>query len=155
MEYHGRRIKREIREIPRAKFMAAFFLTAFIFVLVLLTNNYFNEIRLNRLNSIYSDTKIDVMDAEMQYNILSESPCIALNFEPMTDELFELGNKLTDMEDQLGKNNKEVLNLKKYYSILETRQWLFIKKASKECKIDAKPILFFYSNEEYCRDCEQ
>jgi len=155
MVFPGKRIKMDIRSIPRDRFLAAFFLTAFIFVLAILLNNYFNEIRLNRLNSIYNDARIDVMNAEVQYNILSENPCLALNFEPMTNELFELGGKLTTMEDRLGKDNEEVLNLKKYYSILEAKQWLFLKKASKECKINTKPILFFYSNEEDCKNCEQ
>ncbi len=143
------------RNIPKIRFLTAFFLAAFIFLLIILVNNYFSEAKLSRLNSIYNDARIDVMDADVQYSILSENPCQALNFEPMTNELFELGNKLTTMEERLGKNNKEVLDLKKYYSILEARQWLFLKKASKECKINTKPILFFYSNEEDCGDCEQ
>lgn len=143
------------RNIPKSRFLAALFLTALIFLAVILTNNYFTETKLNRLNSIYSDIRIDVMDADAQYSILSENPCQALNFEPMTNELFELGNKLTDMEERLGKNNKEVLDLKRYYSILEAKQWLFLKKASKECNMTTNPILFFYSNQEDCNSCEQ
>lgn len=141
--------------IPKGRFLAAFFLTAFIFLLIIVINNYFNEAKLNQLNSLYNDVRIDVLDAEVQYGVLSENPCLALNFAPMTDELFELGGKLTGMEERLGKENKQVLDLKKYYSIIEARQWLFLKQASKECKINATPILFFYSNKQDCELCEQ
>lgn len=143
------------RQISKPRFLAAFFLTAFIFLLVIVTNNYFNEARMNKLNSIYNDIRIDALNAEVQYEIISENPCVALNFEPMNDELFDLGEKLTAMEESLGKNNQQVLDLKKYYSILETRQWLFVKKASKQCNKNATPIMFFYSNQEDCGDCEQ
>ena len=142
------------RNIPKSKFLAAFFITAFIFLLIIVTNNYFNDVKLNKLNSIYNDIRIDALNAEIQYAIISENPCLGLNFEPISNELSELGNKLTSMENQLGKKNKQVLDLKKYYSVLEIRQWLFVKKASNDCDENATPILFFYSNEEDCDVCE-
>lgn len=142
------------REFPRAKFIAAFFLTAFIFLLIITTNNYFNQAKLNQLNALYNNIRIDTLNAEVQYEILSENPCISLNFDPIGDELFKLGEKLTSMESDLGKSNIQVLDLKRYYSILEVRQYLFVKKASKQCNKNATPILFFYSNENDCKDCD-
>ncbi len=142
------------REIPRAKFAAAFFMTAFIFLLIIITNNYFNEAKLNQLNSLYNNIRIDALNAEVQYEIISENPCLALNFDPISNELFSLGEKLTKMEEDLGKTNIQVLDLKKYYSILEIRQYLFVKKSSMQCNKQATPILFFYSNENDCADCE-
>ena len=142
------------REIPKSRFIAAFFITAFVFLLIVVTNNYINDAKLNKLNSIYDDIRIDSLNAEVQYELISENPCIALNFDPITKELFELGQKLTTMEDNLGKNNQQVLDLKKYYSILEVRQYLFVKKASKQCGKNATPILYFYSNELDCKDCD-
>lgn len=142
------------RKFPKSKFIAAFCLTGFIFLLIITTNNYFNEAKLNQLNAIYNNIRIDSLNAEVQYEILSQNPCLALNFGPMNSELFDLGNKLTDMEERLGKTNSQVLDLKKYYSILESRQWLFVKKASKECKQNATAILFFYSNQDDCSDCD-
>jgi len=142
------------RDFPKQKFAAAFILTLFIFLLVLVTNSFLNDAKLNRLNSIYDDLRIDTLNAELQYALLSENPCLALNFKPLNNELFELGNKLTYMEEQQGKKNQQVLSLKKYYSILEARHWLFIKKASQECNTNATPILYFYSNEPDCKNCE-
>ena len=143
------------RALPKSRFLAAFFLTALIFLLIIITNNYFNETKLNSISSAYNDARIDALDAELQYNILTENPCLALNFEPLGDELFELGGKLTSMEDSMGKENTQVIDLKKYYSILEARQWLFLKKASKECKMSTTTILFFYSNRDDCGSCEK
>ena len=142
------------RDIPKSKFLAAFFITAFIFLLVIMANNYFNEAKLNQLNALYNNLRIDALNAEVQYEIISENPCVALNFDPISQELFKLGEKLTSMEESLGKKNAQVLDLKKYYSILEIRQYLFVKKSSKQCNKDATPILFFYSNNEDCPECE-
>ncbi len=142
------------REIPKSRFIAAFFITAFIFLLMVVTNKYINDAKLNQLSNIYNDIRLDSLNAEVQYELISENPCIALDFDPVTEELFELGKKLTTMEDSLGKNNQQVLDLKRYYSILEIRQYLFVKKASKQCDKNATPILYFYSNEQDCKDCE-
>lgn len=142
------------REIPYSKFIAAFLMTVIIFMIIFMTNSYLNEAKLNQITNMYNEIRIDSLNAEVQYQILSENPCLALNFEPMTNELFDLGSKLTDMEDSLGKSNKQVLDLKKYYSILEVSQWLFVKKASMQCHKTVTPILFFYSNAGDCDDCD-
>lgn len=109
---------------------------------------------MNEVKKIYNDIRMDALNAEAQYEILSENPCLMMSFDPISSELFELGNKLTDMETTLGKTNEQVLDMKKYYSILEARHWLFVKKVSKQCGADATPILFFYSNLGDCDDCE-
>ncbi|MBN2421554.1 hypothetical protein JXB27_04715 [Candidatus Woesearchaeota archaeon] len=142
------------RELHKAKLIAALSLTVLIFLMIIVTNNYFNEMRMNEVKKIYNDIKMDAMNAEAQYEILSENPCLMMSFDPISSELFELGNKLTDMETTLGKTNEQVLDMKKYYSILEARHWLFVKKVSKQCNSSATPILFFYSNLEDCPDCE-
>lgn len=149
----GKRINFQ-REIPKAKFLAAFSLTAFIFLLIIFTNNYLNQIRMNNLNSMYDEIRLDTLNAETQYQIISENPCKSLNFNPLSDELFDLGQRLTEMETDLGKKNQQVLDLKKYYSIIEIRQYLFVKKLSTECAKNATPIIYFYSNEQDCGNCE-
>ena len=143
------------RELPKSKFIAAFSITILIFLVIIVSNNYFNEIRMNQLQKIYNDIRVDALNAEAQYEILSENPCLMMNFDPISGQLFELGNKLTEMEDSLGKTNAQVLDMKKYYSVLEARHWLFVKKVSKQCNSNATPILFFYSNAGDCGDCEQ
>ena len=143
------------QKVPTGRFIAALSLTITLFLVIIVINNSLNESKLNTLNSIYNDIRLDALNAEIQYTILSENPCLALDFAPIKDELFELGNKLAHMEENLGKNNKQVLDLKKYYSILEARQWLFVKKASSECNKEAVPILYFYSNQGDCVDCEK
>jgi hypothetical protein len=142
------------RDFHKARIIAAFSITVLIFVLIFVANNYFNEIKMNQLNSMYNNIRIDSLNAEVEYQVLSENPCAALNFEPIGNELFDLGSKLSIMENQLGKENQQVLDLKKYYSILQIRQWLFVKKASVQCSSNTTPILFFYSNAGDCDDCE-
>jgi hypothetical protein len=59
------------------------------------------------------------------------------------------------MENRLGEDDRNVLDLKEYYSLLELRHWLFMQKTRKECNQTSVPILFFYTNEEDCKDCKE
>lgn len=144
----------ERRYIRKSKYIAALAVTAFIFLLIITANNYFDQIRMNRINSIYQEVRLDTLGAELQYELISENPCVALDYAPFTNELYELGEKLTFMEEQLGKNNQQVLELKEYYSLLEIRHWLFIKKSMQECNDHGNLILYFYSNKGDCNKCE-
>jgi len=59
------------------------------------------------------------------------------------------------MESQLGKDDERVINLKEYYSLLELRHWLFLNKAKRECNMTYDLVIYFYSNEGDCDDCEE
>ncbi len=142
------------RELPKSKLIAAFSLTVLIFLLIIVMDNYFNEAKLNQLSDIYNNVRIDSLNQEVQYDVLSQNPCVALNFGPIDAELSDLGNKLTSMEESLGKNNDQVLNLKQYYSLVEIQQFLFVKRAVHQCDINSTPILFFYSNQNDCNTCD-
>ncbi|MFC1728404.1 hypothetical protein ACFLZ7_03000 [Nanoarchaeota archaeon] len=144
----------ERRYVRKSKYVAAFAATAFIFLLIITANNYFDQLRLNRLNNIYQEVRLDTLGAELQYQLFSENPCGALDYVPFTEELYDMGEKLTFMEDRLGKNNQQVLDLKEYYSLLELRHWLFLKKALNDCNIGGNLILYFYSNKGDCSSCE-
>lgn len=144
----------ERRYIRKSKYIAALAVTAFIFLLIINVNSYFDELRLNKLNNIYNEVRMDTMGAELQYQLISENPCVALDYAPFTEELYDLGEKLTFMENSLGKNNQQVLDLKEYYSLLEIRHWLFLKNAIQECNINTNIILYFYSNKGNCDKCE-
>lgn len=144
----------ERREIVKSKYIAAFAITALVFLLVIVFDNYFNQMKMDRLNNLYQEVRLDTLGAELQYQLISENPCTSLNYAPFTEELYKIGQKLDFMEEQFGKNNQEVLDLKEYYSLLEIRHWLYLKKATKQCDIDANLILYFYSNKGDCDACE-
>jgi len=55
---------------------------------------------------------------------------------------------------RLGETGEEFKNLKKKYTSLLIRNWLFFKEFKENCNSNMSIVLYFYSNE-YCDDCSQ
>ena len=143
------------QKISKTKYLAVFATTTLIFVIGLIIGNQISAIKLENIDELSENLKIDTMAIELQYLLVSEEPCKTFNSTPLTEELYEIGTKLDYMENRLGNDNPSVLQMKEYYSMLELRHWLFVKKTKKECEINRTYILYFYSNEGDCQTCEE
>jgi hypothetical protein len=144
-----------VRRISRTKYLTVFATTTLIFVIGLVIGNYISNTKLKNINRLEQDLRIDTMSVEIQYMLLSENPCADIDSNILTEELYEIGNKLDYMESRLGSNNPSVLWIKEYYSLLEIRHWLFMKKIKKDCNSTNALILYFYSNKGDCEKCEE
>ena len=142
------------QKINGTKYLAVFSLTTLILIIGILLGNYFAANKLTQLDRLGQDLKTDTAAIELQYELLAEDPCKAINSTQLTEDLYELASKLDYMESRLGDDDISVVDLKEYYSLLEIRHWLFLKKASEECSKDKNLILYFYSNED-CGLCEE
>jgi hypothetical protein len=71
----------------------------------------------------------------------------------LSDELNTLGDKLSYAEQQQGIDSEDVVTLKKYYSLLEIKDALLMKKVYEKCAVRPISILYFYSNTD-CPDCK-
>jgi len=72
----------------------------------------------------------------------------------MARELGELGGKLEWGQKNL-EENEEVTYLRKYYALLQIKDYLLSKRISERCKIKSAFILYFYTTAEYCTECER
>jgi hypothetical protein len=143
------------QKIDMKKYITVFAITTLIFVAGILIGNYFSSQKLNQIDYIGQDLKTDTVAMELQYELIAENPCENINSTLLADELYEMASKLDYMENRLGEDNRDVTELKKYYSLLELRHWLFMKKTIKECNQSKSLLLFFYSNEEECKSCKE
>jgi len=141
--------------MKRTKYLAVFATTTLIFVIGIIIGYMVTISKLSKISDMEQDLKINAMDIELQYLLLAEDPCTAVNSTFLTDELFQIGVRLDFMEMKLGTDNPSVIALKEYYSLLELRHWIFTKKTKKECDIDKDLILYFYSNEGDCSRCKE
>ena len=139
----------------KTKYLAVFATTTLIFVIGLFFGNYISNTKLSNISLLEEDFRIDILALEVQYALLAEDPCAKLNSNALSDELYTIGSKLDYMENKLGETDKDVLRLKEYYSLLELRRWLFLKKQNKECGIGNDYILYFYSNLGNCKECKE
>ena len=145
----------EQRNIDLNKYIAVFAITTLIFILGIWVGNYFSTEKLTKLNEMEQDMKIDTMAIDIQYSLISEDPCSSIDPSILTDELYNIAQKLNYMENQLGVDNPSVQRLKEYYSLLEIQHYLFLKKTQKECNKNYTFILYFYSNKGDCPTCEE
>jgi len=143
------------KRADKYKYIGVFAITTLIFILGMILGNYLSSKKLSQIENFENQLKTDTATLEIQYLLLAEEPCKSINYSAITEELYSIGNRLDFMESSLGKDNEQVIMLKQYYSLLEIRQWLLMKKAKKECGLNETLILYFYSNAGDCNSCEE
>lgn len=137
------------------KYIGVFLITLLLFISASYLSNYFNEKKIGELKSIQDKISIDILSSETQFSLLSELSCKSVDtFSVLEGELGELGQKLEWGQDNLGKS-EEVTYLRKYYSLLQIKDYLLMKKISDRCKVKATFILYFYTTAENCSECEK
>ncbi|MEK7514488.1 MAG: hypothetical protein AAB587_01570 [Patescibacteria group bacterium] len=137
------------------KYLVVFFITALIFFTAISLANSISDKKLEEIRAIEDRVAIDILSSETQFSLLAESSCDAVNTPLLSEELSSLGNKLAFAEEERGSKDPEVRSLKKSYSLLLIKDYLLMKRISEKCKINPVSILYFYSNEGECGDCER
>ncbi len=143
------------KEVDKTKYLLALTLTIIVFSSGVLLGTKLNSKKFERLGEIENSIKLQTLGAELQYQIIITNPCQFINSTPLTEELYELAEKLSYLESDFGEDDPRVLSLKEQYSLLELKHWLFIERTNKECGRNLLPVLYFYSNKGDCPKCEE
>ncbi|MFA7285990.1 MAG: hypothetical protein WC011_04085 [Candidatus Paceibacterota bacterium] len=136
------------------KYVIVFFITLGLFLTASYVSNYFSNKKINQLKNIQDNIAIDILSSETQFSLLSELSCKNVDTGGLSSELNELGDKLSWGEQNLGKT-EEVKALKKYYSLLQIKDYLLMKKIFERCEVQSAFILYFYTTAENCSECEK
>jgi len=136
------------------RYVIVFFITLGLFLTALYVSNYFSNKKLDQLQGIQDKISIDILSSETQYSLLSELSCKNISGSILSGELGELGNKLEWSYQNIGMTD-EVNYLKKYYSLLEIKDYLLSKKISSKCGVKSAFILYFYTTAQNCSECEK
>jgi hypothetical protein len=134
------------------KYVIVFFITSTLFGSVLWLSSYLNSKKTDELRTVQDKIYVDLLSSEAQFSLLQESSCKDVNSTVLSSELNSLSDKITYSESNIGTNNTDVISLKKYYSILEIKDYLLMKNITKRCGEKPVFILYFYSNDS-CTDC--
>ncbi len=137
-----------------SRYIAVLFFTLLIFGSGFLLSDYITKKRIAQLNDLQQNLRTDILSVETQFSILSQAPCSNLNESTLTNELYNISQKLTSVGTSLGEDDSKFLELKKYYSILEIKHWLLLQKTAKECKIPMTFIIYFFADKKTCPQCE-
>ncbi|MFA5999955.1 MAG: hypothetical protein WC783_03180 [Candidatus Paceibacterota bacterium] len=135
------------------KYLIVFFITALLFIIAAYVSNYFSNKKLVQLKDIQDKISIDILSSETQFSLLSDLSCKNVSGSFLSAELNDLGGKLEWSQKNLG-DSDTVSYLKKYYSLLEIKDYLLMKKISARCGVKSAFILYFYTTAENCSECE-
>lgn len=135
------------------KYVVTFVITAGIFITVFYVTKIMSERKLTEIRSIQDKISIDLLSSETQFSLLKRSTCTQDGNSLLAPEIGSLGERLAFMESQLGTDNAQVIGLKKYYSLLQIKDYLLGLELSQKCDFKPIYILYFYKNE--CTDCEK
>src|SRR3989344_3100560 len=136
------------------KYLIVFLITLSLFLTASYLSNYFGSKKINQLKLIQDEIAINILSSETQFALLSESSCKNVSDSVLSGELDELGRKLEWSQENLGSTD-EVSYLKKYYSLLQIKDYLLMKKIATGCKVKSAFILYFYTTAENCSLCER
>lgn len=137
------------------QYLFSFAITAVIFATAIMTSNYFAQKRVDEIRGIQDKIAIDTLSSETQFSLLEESSCKDIGTGSLSTELGTLEDKLSYTEKERGENDAEVQTLKKYYFLLEIKDYLLMNKISQKCKKTPISIIYFYSLDDKCTDCEK
>src|SRR3989338_383660 len=135
------------------KYVIVFFITSALFLTAIYLSNYFNNRKLENLKSIQDKISIDILSTETKFTLLQELACKEVDKTFLSDELNELAQKIEYSERNLGGQNESVTDLKKYYSLLQIKDYLLMRRLKERCGIKSNFILYFYSNTGDCPEC--
>lgn len=140
------------KEFEWKKYIVVFFITLGIFLTAFWFSDYFANRKINQLKDIQNTISIDILSSETQFSLLSELSCKDVDNSTLSKELNSLAEKISYSEENIGKSD-EVIELKKYYSLLQIKDFLLMNKISERCGKKIVSVLYFYTTENNCSEC--
>lgn len=139
------------KNIEWFKYVATLLITAGLFFTVFYVTKVVNERRFSEIKSIQDKISIDLLSSETQFALLNSTDCSINANSILAPEIAKLGDRLSIMETQLGTDDADVLTIKKYYSLLQIKDYMLTKALSARCKVKPVTVLYFYTND--CSEC--
>ena len=134
----------------------AFLITSAIFGTAFGASAYFDTRRIADVRATQDNISIDILSLETQFDLLAEHSCKDISENSiLSKEIGTLGSRLSYMETQSSIDQEELQRLKRYYTLLQIKDLLLMKEVSNKCTLDPVFILYFYSNEGDCEECQE
>jgi hypothetical protein len=135
------------------KYIFAFIVTTALFLTAFYLSNFFGDKKIKELQAIEKNISLDILSNETQYDLLGEVSCRNVDESILSNEINTLADKLTFAESQQGTDVEQVKHLKKYYSLLQIKDYLLSKRIAEKCGKKAVFIIYLYGKEEECSEC--
>lgn len=140
-------MKKDVRSPYLGKLILAFILGTLVFCSVFLLGYTISYYKMQSTALAQEDLRYQLLSFQIEEELAGEN-CQTFNPYNFASDMDRIGSIISLLEERLGKDNLQVLNQKKIYSLLEARHLIYVKKHNTNCNNPIPVILFFYSNQE-------
>lgn len=134
------------RRIDINKYIAVTATAILIFILGISLGSYLAGSRLEYFEKTQQELTTMLKGLELKDELLEQGDICVLTWDDVWKEKVDMGKKMSYLESRFGKDNKDIIEQKKIYELIEIRTLLLLEKIKQECKEDLITILFFYTN---------
>ncbi|MBI2045334.1 hypothetical protein HYT23_04720 [Candidatus Pacearchaeota archaeon] len=146
-------IDREGNKVSVSRVIIAFLISAAVLIFAFSAGYMVSFLNYQRVSATQNIIKNDILSTQLSGELLQECNDDAFNL--FSRKLDESGALISIMEERFGKNDENVLEQKKQYTLLELQHFLAVEKYAEACNKDIDFIFFFYSNSnEYGNNAE-
>jgi hypothetical protein len=131
----------------KLRYLLALLIGTSIFLSVILLSNVFGKVELNRIDSINGEMAQDIFKDKLIYSFFEEGICSEDTYNKISMDLRSSGTIINDLEIKFGKNDPDVLEQKKFYTLMLLEHLEFLINYNSNCDTSLPYILFFYSNQ--------
>jgi hypothetical protein len=141
------------RKIDWARYGVTLVITVLIFISAFYLSDILASKKMSEIRSMQDSIAIDLLSSETQFSLLRTATCSEDGYSILAPEIAQLGSRLASMESQLGATNNDVVGLKKYYSLLQIKDYMLTQELVKNCNFKPLVMVYFYSPD--CSECEK
>lgn len=134
------------------RYIVVFIITVALFISATALSSFLNNRKLADIKEIQDTIAIDIASNETQFQLLQELSCNDLAADSLSDTLNETAEKITYSENNIN-GKDQLIQLKRYYSILQIKDYLLMQKIKARCGTDIIPVFYFYTTAENCSEC--
>lgn len=135
------------------KYIVSLIITIGIFMTAFFLGDFFSKRKVVEIKDIQDSIAIDILSSETQFSLLSELSCQDVSSANLSDELASIAEKIEFTEKNSSVNATKLIELKKYYTLLEIKDFILTRKIAERCGKKISPILYFYTTKDNCSEC--
>jgi hypothetical protein len=133
-------------------YILSLLITLAIFGTAVLFSRYITNQKLSSLKDTQDSIALDIMSSETQFSLLSELSCREVGQNTLSQELNSIAEKVEYSEKNIN-NKEEVSRLKKYYTLLQIKDFLLVRKITERCNKEMTSIIYVYTTADNCSEC--
>lgn len=135
-----------VRELSKRKYVAVYIITTLIFLIGVSIGWQVNNYLTSDVRGGVDEIRAQLIGFDLRNKIIGQDCDVSI--DSILRDKYRIGNEVTELEERLGKKDREVLIQKELYQLTELSTWLVLKDRKEICGDKLDLILFFYSNEE-------